>query len=577
MNELLQELKRRKVFRVSVVYAVVAWVLIEVSATVLPALQMPEWTVSFVTILLILGFPVAIVLAWAYEITPEGIRRDSEVSDAPVSDSGDSQNSPDTIESKATSREPALINEKPCIAVLPFVDMSQEHNQEWFSEGITEEILNGLAKIPQLKVIARTSSFAFKNKDLGISEMGQALNATHILEGSIRSAGNRIRVSTQLGDTKDGAQVWADQYNDELTDVFAVQDKIAAAVSSALNIHLIPALKKAQLHQQVNPEAFRKYLQGRQYLNLVQLDSAIKYFNEAIELDAEFADPHGAAARAHNLYIFFGQASWDDKRELVEQHISQALEIDPEQREALAVRASNMFFIERNYQQAIIEFDRLVRLYTNDTTAVSLYRNVLSALNQPELARRAANRMVDLDPLSPQTINYRGGLHMYQGNYAAAHKDFEEALGLGAKIAQSHANLAFLQRDPDGIDAQLAGIRVQLSEAAYHGFKARSAYLRGETKKVNEALSQIDKNQYVSHLEKAVHASITGDKEGLIREFGYAIESSEFSPFLRIHSASGLSHFDSELVNDPRYQEILIKAGLDADSLSRIKVPELPF
>ena len=198
---------------------------------------------------------------------------------------------------------------KPCIAVLPFTDMSQEHNQEWFSEGITEEILNGLAKIPQLKVIARTSSFAFKNKDVGLSEIGEMLSATHVLEGSIRSAGTRIRISTQLASTSDESQIWSGQYDDELTDVFAVQDKIAASILSSLNLYLLPAQQKAQLHQKVNPLAFKSYLQGRHQLNLLQLDTAIEYFDKAIELDKGFADPYGALARAHNLQIFAGKAS----------------------------------------------------------------------------------------------------------------------------------------------------------------------------------------------------------------------------------------------------------------------------
>lgn len=562
-------------------YAVVAWLLIQVADTVLPALQLPEWTITFVIVLLILGFPLSMVLAWVFELTSEGLRHEkttpSEIEIEESINSGNDFSSTRVSTDNATQRQRDEVDVKPCIAVLPFADMSQEKNQEWFSEGITEEILNGLAKIPQLKVIARTSSFALKDACLGVAEIGQKLNATHVLEGSIRSSGTRIRVSTQLGDTKDGAQVWSDQFNDELTDVFSVQEKIAAAISSALNIHLLPAHKKAQLNQQVNPAAFKKYIQGRQYLNLVQLQPAISYFEQAADLDPEFADSYGAMARTHNLYIFFNQASWATKKDIVESNLSKALGIDPAQREALAVRASNLFFIERKFQESINEFDRMIRLYPNDTTAVSLYRNVLQATGYQDYAIRVANRMVELDPLSPQAINYRGGVFLYRGEFDDAQRDFVEATNLGAKIAQSHANLAFLQHDSEGIDSQLDLIKAQLGENAYIGFKARSAFLGGSAESVHEILSHINTDEYLSHSEKAIHYFLKADRKGFLSEFREALNASEFYPFLRAHSALELIYFDNDLVNDHEYQNILKEVGLDTVSLGKIRIPELPF
>ena len=466
---------------------------------------------------------------------------------------------------------------KPCIAVLPFTDMSQEHNQEWFSEGITEEILNGLAKIPQLKVIARTSSFAFKNKDVGLSEIGEMLSATHVLEGSIRSAGTRIRVSTQLASTSDESQIWSGQYDDELTDVFAVQDKIAASILSSLNLYLLPAQQKAQLHQKVNPLAFKSYLQGRHQLNLLQLDTAIEYFDKAIELDKGFADPYGALARAHNLQIFAGKASWLEKCELVENSLKLALENSPSQREALAVRASNLFFVQREYQKSIDEFDRLIRLYPSDTTAVSLYRNVMVAINQPDKAIKLANQMVDLDPLSPQALNYRASMYIAIEQYESAKQDHEKVEELGAHIPQRIAGLAFIQGDYAGVNAQLDVIREQFGESAYLAYKARSAYLQGDTNLVEESLALIDKNVYVSHLEKSVHAFMQKDKSRFIDEYAEAVRATEFEAIRNLKSAGGLNLLDTELVQNPRYQAIFKEARLDAESLAKLRIPELPF
>ena len=259
---LIAELKRRNVFRVGAAYAFVAWLLIEVAHTAFPTLQLPNWTTTLVTVLLIMGFPIALVIAWAFELTPEGIKRETAVEPTesishttsrkfdfaiiglltiavvyfavdkiklnaepeptgviaeqiPAADPGERVSAADPVEREKS------------IAVLPFANMSGDPEQEFFSDGISEELLNVLAKVKDLRVTSRTSAFAFKGKDTSIPEIARQLGVKHILEGSVRMAGDRVRVTAQLIEVKTDSHLWSESYDRELSDIFAVQDEIA--------------------------------------------------------------------------------------------------------------------------------------------------------------------------------------------------------------------------------------------------------------------------------------------------------------------------------------------------------------
>ena len=271
MGRLIQELKRRNVIRVAVAYAVSAWLLIQVSDTVFPMLKLPEWTATFVAVLLIIGFPIALIFAWAYELTPEGIKlekhvvRDESISHLtgrkldfaviatlvvalgyfafdkfvldPSRDAELMQTTAEVVIEQATETGKSGIPDK-SIAVLPFVNMSSDPEQEYFSDGISEELLNVLAKIPGLRVAARTSSFQFKGENRDIIDIGQQLNVALVLEGSVRKAGLQIRITAQLIDARNGFHLWSETYDRELENIFAVQDEISAAIVGALKEHL---------------------------------------------------------------------------------------------------------------------------------------------------------------------------------------------------------------------------------------------------------------------------------------------------------------------------------------------------
>lgn len=297
------ELRRRNVFRVAGTYAVVAWLLIQVSSAVATPLQLPSWFEAFIIVLLAIGFPVALVLAWAFEVTPEGIKlTPSQKGNTPSgskrldyalvaalvlvaaitlwdhfpSSSGDS--SPDT----------AKLMDNPSIAVLPFEDMSPGQDQEYFADGIAEELLNALAGLDGLHVAGRTSSFAFKGKDEDLRAIGQALNVKTILEGSVRKSGERIRITAQLINAEDGYQLWREVFDRELTEIFSIQEEIASEVAGALGVRLGVGNVNAFIGAGTkNVKAYEEYLKGWSIWDTK--GESIRHLETAVQLDPNYA------------------------------------------------------------------------------------------------------------------------------------------------------------------------------------------------------------------------------------------------------------------------------------------------
>ena len=319
---LVSELKRRNVIKVAIAYAVAAWLLIEVSVTTFPMLRLPEWTATFVTVLLMIGFPLALIFAWAFELTPEGIKLEKHVDRSqstahmpgrkfdyliiavlvlalgyfafdkfvldPSRDAELVQTTTEVVTEQAAETGNSWIPDK-SIAILPFVNMSSDPEQEYFSDGISEELLNVLSKLPGLRVVARTSSFQFKGENRDVIDIGQQLNATLVLEGSVRTAGLQIRITAQLIDARNGFHLWSETYDRELENIFVVQDEISAAIVDALKGHLgLQGDVTPRATAAVNAEAYEAYLRGR-YLVVqrirASIEGAVGQFEKALALD----------------------------------------------------------------------------------------------------------------------------------------------------------------------------------------------------------------------------------------------------------------------------------------------------
>ena len=309
MRSFIEELKRRNVFRVGVVYVAAAWLILQVVNNVAPPLRLPDWVASFTTVLLGLGFPVALVLAWLFEHTPEGFKRTADV-DAANSAAPQTARKLDRIligvlavlvvvlvaDRLFVTREPAsaaarvaTTSGEPSIAVLPFADMSPNHDQEYFSDGLTEELLNKLVDINGLRVIGRTSSFAFKGKNENLKTIGDTLGVNHILEGSVRKSGDQLRITAQLINPADGSHLWSKTYDRGVSEIFAIQDDISNRVAEALAV----TLGVTREGSTKNIEAYEEYLVGRAAGGEVTAASSkagIAHMTRATELDPTFAD-----------------------------------------------------------------------------------------------------------------------------------------------------------------------------------------------------------------------------------------------------------------------------------------------
>lgn len=287
----MNELKERKVLRVAIAYIVVTWIVIQVAESTFETLGLPVWSDSLLVVLIMCGFPFALILAWAYELTPDGLTKDTD----------------GAVSQRLLSREPYHDSQEvtdrrlsPSIAVLQFEDMSFEQDQTYFCEGIAEEVLCALHEVDGLRVAARLASFQFDSRSADIPEIGRKLNVSVVLEGSVRKLGDRIRITVQLIDTQNGYQFWAGQYNHELKDVFAVQEQIAQAVVQAMRVSIGENSLTRPITE--NTEAYDLYLKGSSYLtrpDKQNIISARKLFEQAVEADPNFGRAWGKLASTY--------------------------------------------------------------------------------------------------------------------------------------------------------------------------------------------------------------------------------------------------------------------------------------
>jgi adenylate cyclase len=407
LNRFFAEMKRRRVTRVIVLYAIAGWIVIEVSSTVLPNLNLPAWSVTLVTALVVLGFIIAIMLAWAFDIGPGGIHRTADAASAgndvavikndqkPANPENASVGSPDAIDLKS-------------IAVLPFVNMSGDAENEYFSDGISEEILNLLVKLPKLRVASRTSSFAFKGKDFDIPEVARRLNVGTVLEGSVRRAGDRVRITGQLIETSTDSHLWSETYDREMKDVFAIQDDIAQSIVAALQMTLTPKDRRAlQYVATSNPEAYDYYLKGRKYLYAMSsrnFEHAIQMYNRAIELDPNYAIAYAGMADTYSQMYRFVDASPENAARALEAS-KQAVELDSDSAEAHASRGLSLFINEK-YQEAERHFETAGLLNPKLFESYFFYALSCSSQGNYEKAARLFVQASEVNPADYQSLSF---------------------------------------------------------------------------------------------------------------------------------------------------------------------------
>jgi len=365
-----QELKRRKVIRVAVAYALIAWIVVEVASVLLPTLLLPDWSLRLVTVLALLGFPIAVVLAWVFEITPGGVTVDEPASTAVTFPPAGSHQGEKTggLGILPSARE----DKRRSILVLPFVNLSDEEGQAYFSDGITDEIMALLSRQPELWVISRTTSFTFKGSSLDVKTIAQKLNVEMVLEGSVRRAGDKVRIIAQLIDPVRDAHLWSDRFDRELTDIFAVQGEIARSIVDALQLDPLSCPETVASTEVI--EAYDYYLRGRQYfyaLTETSLNFARQMFQQAIDKDPHFARAHAGLANTESIV-----AQWFDHSpailEAADRASLRALELAPDLAEAHSARGYALT-LRGDFTGAAEEFERALQLEPGNYEALYLF------------------------------------------------------------------------------------------------------------------------------------------------------------------------------------------------------------
>jgi adenylate cyclase len=368
----LAELKRRKVFRVAAVYLVGAWLLVQVAGTTFEPMGLPPWTLKLVITLAALGFPLACALAWAFDVTAKGIARTpAAVPAPPVAPPVHEPQALPAVEPVASAAEAP-----DSVAILPFVDMSPGRDQEYFCDGIAEEIINSLCCIRDLRIASRTSSFQFKGRAADVREIGRALGVGAVLEGSVRKAGERVRITAQLVSAVDGYHLWSDSYDRDLSDVFAIQTEIAQKLVGALRVSL--SRQERELIQRrgtSNAEAYDLYLRGQAHLRDgtdTEMNPAIEFFREAIRRDERFAQAHAGIAQAQALKglwrVGMTQADFDEAFAASRR----ALELEPRMPEAYIARAM-LLSLQGRTDEANQDYEEAIRLNPASFDAHYLY------------------------------------------------------------------------------------------------------------------------------------------------------------------------------------------------------------
>jgi adenylate cyclase len=453
MRELFAELRRRNVFRVGAAYAVVAWLLIEISDTVFPRLGLPEWTVTFVIVVLLLGFPVALFMAWAFELTPEGVKRTAHVhvDDSNAREGGrgldwliviglvvviafmaaerlpfPGRQGADPAVAAGTS-DPATGEQRSSIAVLAFDNMSPDPANAYFAEGISEEILNILAGVDGLHVASRTSAFSFRGKGTPIPQIARELNVLHVLEGSVRKQGNRVRITAQLIRADTDGHLWSQAYDRDLVDIFKVQEEIAQAITGALG-EVLGMQRVSVQAPTADLDAYERFLRGRALFHRrAELATAITDLGYAVEQDPRFGEAWVYLAAANFVAPGYDVTAFDHGAmfHAAQAGIERARVLLPEHPMVLGLQG--MMLREMGRPEAVELLQRASRLSAQDSTPIMWYGLVLYISGYLEEALVVLRRAAEMDPMVGINHGYLGMALLSLGRELEAQASLQRA------------------------------------------------------------------------------------------------------------------------------------------------------
>jgi adenylate cyclase len=419
LREAFAELRRRKVIRVAMVYIVAAWLIIQVADSTFEHLPLPEGSTTLVIVLLAIGFPLALVLAWAYELTPAGLKRETPRD-------GDVQPAAGPLSENEVSET--------SVAVLPFVDMSPDRDQEYFCDGVAEEILNMLTQIKDLHVASRTSSFSFKGRTADIAEIASRLKVKTVLEGSVRKSGDQLRITAQLIDTTTGFHLWSNRFDRGMQDIFGIQEEIARSIADALEVRLTTCCENAYTK---NVDAYDYYLQGWTYFHRVgpkNMAMARRLFSKALELDPRFSKAWAGLADSYGYdYLYYNPDAAN--LEGATRASKKALELSPSLAETHCSRAF-VLSLCGEFDAAEKEFGEAIRLNPNLFEAHYLYARMCVHHGKLERAAELFEKASQLRPLDYQSLVLLSRVHEGLGHEAASLDAAKRAVSVAEKVLE---------------------------------------------------------------------------------------------------------------------------------------------
>jgi len=577
------ELKRRNVYKVAIAYAVVAWLLMQIATQVFPFLEIPNWAIRLVIMLIVIGFPIALVIAWAFELTPEGLKRTEFADELPKKSAASRVWISVVVVAgsifvglfflgrySATSKQSGLTKvPAKSIAVLPFENLSGNPENAYFTDGIQEEILMRLAKIADLKVISRTSTARYKSSPDNLREIAKQLGVANVLEGSVQRSADQVRVNVQLINALTDAHLWAEAYDRELTDIFAVESDIATTIAETLQVKLTGSEKAAIAKRPTaNTKAYEFYLKGRFFWNKRTPDGikqAIVQFQQSIERDPNFALGHAGLADSYIALTFYNFAAPHESMPKAKESAIKALALDNTVAEAHASLAHVLMNYDWNWSAAEKEFKRSIELKPDYATAHEWYAiHYLTATGRLKEAVQEMKKALELEPASLVMNTFMGATLYYAGRYDEAIDQCRRTVEMDPNFAVAHWHLGLAYEQKQVFDAAIEEFQKAISLSggsplmkAALGHAYAKSQKKHEANKILGELDELSKQQYVSAYEVAAIYVALRNNEQAFQLLGKAYTEHSFhlvylnvSPQFKSVSA------------DPRFQDLVQRIGL---------------
>jgi len=582
MNNFFAELKRRNVYKVAVAYAVVGWLLVQVTTQVFPIFEIPNWALRLIVLAIIIGFPIALVMAWAFELTPEGIKRTEDVDLAQVRTKAHAWIyivvvgavvsislffiGRYTVGNKTTPRlsETAIGSSIPqkSIAVLPLLNESGDPRDEYFSDGLSEELIAALGQIRDLKVIGRSSSFRFKDRKEEPKTIGEKLGVSTLLEGTVRKQGDKVRIVAELINAADGTELWSRIFDRELKDIFAVQAEIAKAVAASLELTLLGIKDAVATNASTKSvEAHNAYLQGHFYFarrNVEDYRKASTFFDQATRLDPDYALAYAERSEA---WTFIGDLNTEQKKDAwaaAKRDAEKAVAVGPNLAEAHAALGWVRFFVEWKFAEGLAELRRAKELAPANPTANDLLARVLVYLGQIQEGEKLARQAIELDPLAYLARGNLARILLAEGKLDEADAAARKSAELQPAAAGSHRwqVVVAVQRG----DGETALREAQLEpDEGYRRFElALAQCVRADREAADAALADLIANfrNQLAYQIAEIYA-VRGETDKAFEWLQISLDN---------HDTGLLSFLIDPLIRslrgDPRYKSMLEKIGL---------------